>query len=55
MTLQELIGELQALALAYPAETPVMVRYQRFSEQSATVSVVVVESSSDVHVILDGV
>ena len=55
MTLQELIGELVTLSHAYPDATPVVVRYTRFSEEKAEVSAITVESSSDVHIILDGV
>jgi hypothetical protein len=55
MVLQELIGELQTLAQAYPASTPVVVLHTRYSEIPAEVSTVRVESSSGVQIILDGV
>jgi hypothetical protein len=55
MTLEELIGELQTLALAYPSSTPVLVRYSRFSEEKTSISSILIESDSTVRIILDGV
>ena len=55
MTLQELIGELQTLALAYPAETRVAVQDMRYSSNITEISTIKVESTSDVLIVLEGV
>jgi hypothetical protein len=55
VNLQELIGELQTLALAYPSESVVMVRDTRFSDQAAEISVVRTESNDTIVIVLEGV
>lgn len=39
MTLQQLLGELQTLALAYPGETPVMVEWHEQVPQIIAINV----------------
>jgi hypothetical protein len=51
MQLQQLIGELQALALAYPAETPVVVQNHDFD--SDVVGVVAVSTGDGIVVKVD--
>jgi hypothetical protein len=55
MTLQELLGELSTLALAYPPDTRVLVQDTRYSTNTTEISVVRVESSDGVTVVLEGV
>ena len=51
MTLQELIGELNTLALAYPAETPISVQYHEYVAE--VVGLKSVSDSSSVTIVLE--
>ena len=51
MTLQELIGELNTLALAYPAETPIAVKYHEYTAD--VVGLVSVSDSSTVTIVIE--
>ncbi len=55
MTLQELIGELNTLALAYPSETRVAVQDLRYSQNITEISTIKIESSDSVLIVLEGV
>ena len=45
MTLQQLIGELSTLALAYPADTPITVHFHEYRADIVGVSVISDDSS----------
>jgi hypothetical protein len=49
MNLQQLIGELQALALAYPDTTPVYVKSDERADSLDTVEVVSEENNLEIH------
>ena len=55
MTLEQLIGELQTLAMAYPAGTRVAVQDLRFSQSITEISTIKVESTDSVLIVLEGV
>lgn len=45
MTLQQLIGELQTLAIAYPTDTPITVHFHEYRADIVGVAVISDESS----------
>lgn len=51
MNLQELIGELQTLALAYPGETPVYVKSEDRADVLDAVTIVSDETHLEIHLI----
>lgn len=51
ITLQELIGELYALSMTYPAETVITVR---LSDNKAPLDMVIVESDNNIEIVLKG-
>lgn len=55
MTLQELIGELNTLSLAYPPETRVAVQDLRYSQNISEISTIKIESTSEVLIVLEGI
>lgn len=55
MTLQELIGELSALSLAYPPESRVVVHDLRYSQNITEISTIKIESTSEILIVLEGV
>lgn len=52
MTLEQLLGELQTLALAYPDETPI--RFGLRDQRGEVVGVIVESAESGVAVVIEG-